>query len=440
METTPMRNHDDSVETPVLPDWTRWSWASSAEREWWAPLLSQASRAFIQWERYAVVDDIRPACWAQISATDLVATTEWAHQFGLVVVPTGMTGSCVQYTSTAESVRPGQPFDYRCVITKPEHLPEIFNTKYSLDERMGAMLGYPTCCQDAFAKTWGAGQVDNTWEQWQNTQAVSQTTPHVHTLLRWMGIRLTPHMPCSYHCAASGKIAQQFADIGIKYGNKDDVLVIQEVLQWPVSWSRLFGIAVITTPALKISTRSDWTPTLDAFEKPGVYNKPESWLWTDNGYSGPTAMLSAHAVLIASLAEELPKGARVCDLGCGNGLLLRRLTSQRPDLKIGGIDTNAAAIAHIPPMCGKWMTGTIESGDWLPWKPDATVISVQRLLEMSADDCARVIHGGGQMVIYGYEDTLKDEPLETLTARLGLQNFRMLQKTPGVSVGILTAS
>jgi hypothetical protein len=303
------------------------------------------------------------------------------------------------------------------------------------------MLGYPSCCQHAFIATWGAGHVDSTWEQWNATtrhQSIRQNG--AHTLLRWMGIRLVPHMPCAYDCAPSLTFADKFFNLGVTLGYKDDMVLMQEVMNWPIAWSRLFGIAEIVTPAVKISTRTDWTPTKDAFTKDGHYNKPDAAWWTDNQFINPTAMFAAHDTIINSLVAQLPQKARVFDLGCGNGMLLRRLTNQRPDVKIGGIDMNGAAIKHIPTLSGTWMTGPIESFDWLQWRPDTTIISVQRLLEMSQDDRDVVIRAGGQTFIYAYPDTVKDESLETLTGRLGLTNFRMLRQTPAVSVGVRTNS
>ena len=104
---------------------------------------------------------------------------------------------------------------------------------------------------------------------------------------------------------------------------------------------------------------------------------------------------------------------------------------------IGGIDCNARAIGHTPPMFGKWMTGTIESGVWHGWA-GAVLISIQRLLEMSPADVQTVKAHSPTLYVYGYADTLKDEPLEALTARIGAGTLQMFQKTPDVSIGLLT--
>lgn len=53
-------------------------------------------------------------------------------------------------------------------------------------------------------------------------------------------------------------------------------------------------------------------------------------------------------VLSELLAPLLPAGARVLDVGCGNGLVARSIMGLRPDTEIRGADVLVREGAHIP--------------------------------------------------------------------------------------------
>ena len=54
------------------------------------------------------------------------------------------------------------------------------------------------------------------------------------------------------------------------------------------------------------------------------------------------------AVLSRRLAEALPQGARVLDVGCGDGLVAKLIGDRRPDLTMHGIDVLVRPGTFIP--------------------------------------------------------------------------------------------
>lgn len=437
------------MSNPILPDWTRWAWASAAEREWWAPLFSAASTSYQMIERLAVVEGVRDAAYQIVSTDNLVREGVWAREHGLLCIPLTQTAIVKNYSSKSDGSDPNGPLDYRVLYVRPERYQDTIGLTDQDSDRLGALLGYPICCREAFRKTWGQGQVDSTWEQTLDGRAPNGPWA-ASTLMRWRGLRFVSHMPCQYQCTASAQIGQQMYDVGVKYGYREEMMLIREVLNWPVKWSRLFGIAELVTPGLKISTRSDWTPTKQAFTREGTYVQPVKEWWIENGFdarhdnTNAEGMRATHRQMIDALLTQLPKNARVLDLGCGNGHLLRRLTIHRPDISIAGVDTNETAInrSRMPlNLKASFWHNKIESGVWREWNATTVLYTPQRLKEMSNESATKVrswIAGIHQQVPYIYGDVLRaaGPSLRELCEGLQLPAPTPLIKTPLVEMGV----
>jgi SAM-dependent methyltransferase len=68
-------------------------------------------------------------------------------------------------------------------------------------------------------------------------------------------------------------------------------------------------------------------------------------------------------VLAHHLAQVIPDGGRVLDVGCGDGLISREIMNQRPDLEIEGVDVMLRPVTHIP--------ATTFDGNVLPFADDS---------------------------------------------------------------------
>lgn len=440
---------------PVLPEWTRWAWASMTEREYWLPLFDKVSKAREEIEWLTVIEGIRPGMYTFVRPDQLMTVGARAASHGLTAVPVTQVNrqSSDGYSSAsgASGFDPSKPWEYRVLIVRPEVLSLVSNTPDIAhnNEVLGQVLGYPKCCREFFHRTWGAGQVDTTWEQYAETGNADGPI-EANMLWRWKAIRWVSHLPCSFQCEATVEIGRKTREAAKKHGFVEEAKIIDAVLSWPVRWSGVNGIGEIVGPALKISTRTDWAPPTDKryFHRKGVYSKPTEDIWKHNGFSSYTGMLESHAPILHELKTLAPENCAMLDLGCGNGRLLKTLKLNRPDIKIGGVDINESAITSAQSgLVGKWSAARIQDLTWVEWfQPDSTVVvsCPVRLTEMSEDEATATraaLDPYKLHLVYVYGDNLRKHPLQEWVEMAGFSVDRLTvicnESARDVAVGII---
>ena len=436
---------------PVLPEWTRWSWASMTEREYWYPIFKKLSnlRDHIEW--LTLIEGVRPAIYQSVDPKHLFEKMNVAMKNGFSVIPIAQIQKNEGYSSGSENFDISSEWNYRVIITKQEHANEIINIPdlAKNNAKLGEILGYPKCCQDFFLRTWGSGQVDTTWDQYAETGSADGPV-EANILWRWMGVRWVSHLPCSFQCQATVDIGRQTREIMRKHGLVEEIKAIDTILSWPTKWSGINGIAEIVGPCLKVSTRTDWAPPSDKrwFERKGGYLKPTKNIWEDNKFSSHQGMIDAHAPIISELTTLVPQNGAVIDLGCGNGRLLRTAKLHRSDIKIGGVDINIDAIRSAQSgLVGKWSASKIQDLAWADWfAPENTILvySPARLVEMSSDESIKareVMSKFKTHVVYSYSDTTQSHQLDEWVSLAGYPVDRLLvlcnENQHAVTVGIL---
>ena len=468
--------------THVLPDFTRISWVSDRARAVWEPRIFRIGRAWADLEWRSVESGIRRCALTSVSSEQLVdRSAEWAAR-GLSTMPVSMSGTSAGYSSTSIAPRVGEPFEYRVSVGALADVAELKRAIDSGDDgTMGRLLGFPDCCIAFFRGTWVDERcVDTTWAMAANGGR-ADATGHVieidddapfqaNILWRWMGARAVPHLPCSFDCRATVAFADTLMTLGRELGYGAEMGWLEEILNWPASWSALHGIAEVKTPVLKTSTRTDATAHefvvrrrgravpaegaagLDfpfrAPERPGLTHSlafrrgletpiaqhtalPE-WYASDNGFSARAAMDEAHRPIVELALTSIGETGTVIDLGCGNGALLKKICEARAGVMPFGVDTEDSKLAHArvlqPAFADNFVAGNMF--ERIPFDADTVyslvILMPGRLLEVNDESAQRLrewLRGHFQrLLVYGYGEWLtRYDGLAGLAERAGLE-------------------
>lgn len=363
------------------PESARRAWVSDEARETWEPRIRRIGDAWSE------------ITWASVAAG--LRRCAIVH-----LTPERMVKAAARWTECGLNTLPLQADKYgrehvvlRIAVGRGAATREMKHCYDKNDQDgIGRLLGYPQCCRAFFQRTWtGERRTDTTWAMAANTSApddgqiIRVDGPlYCNILNRWDGVRAVQHLPCRFDCAPSCRLGERFLALARDAGLSDEVDWIEEILDWPVEWSSLHGIAEIRNPVAKVVTQTDATlqrltvrwlgrgfPALGAVGLRFPYRAPHGasrpaekpspilpdasappleaheWFYGDNGFTSFRAMQVAHSPIVEFARSVLGRcrGA-VLDLGCGNGALLNALCRHRRKWTPFGVDSNPDAIAH----------------------------------------------------------------------------------------------
>lgn len=120
---------------------------------------------------------------------------------------------------------------------------------------IGTLLGYPDCCREFFERVWAKEKwIDTIYHQAQNTpgsvrdgHTVSvKGHPFCNQALRYFGIRITSHLPCSWQCEETIRWGELWFSVmrDIDPQAAEDAM---HLLSLPVEWNALKGIVICKT-------------------------------------------------------------------------------------------------------------------------------------------------------------------------------------------------
>jgi hypothetical protein len=345
------------------------------------------------------------------------------------------------YASTSSPSSPSKPFVFRLALGRPEDL-RLFREAHEAndDASMGRFLGYPPCCTAAFVDDWVVkGSVDSTWSAACRSGGAPKDEsvvevdgpPEANILLRWTGLRGVPHLPCSFQCEDTVMFARRLRQCSEHLVFVEEMAWLYEALSWPVQWSALHGIAEIKMPLMRIVSRADATKTEYRVLRRGtcypadganalrfpyetLVRSPKArsdrraskdavrvrlgggvgplWLAEENGFSSIYEMERAHVPIVgAARAACAGKQGGVIDLGCGNGVLVKKICELDPHLIPYGIDSIGTRVDRakmlMPNHAGNFICGelAVETGIWRGDRSYMLALLMPgRLLEMTS--------------------------------------------------------
>jgi len=413
-----------------IPEFIRIIWTSPEARKVWESRVSTISNLWPKIERLAVANNTKPLALQTCPPEDLMDMISWCAKRNLVIVPLRQEGTAPNYINASIPFRQNSPWNFRVVIGQWAQVEEFVKLwKSGNDVDIGAALGFPMCCQWFFQANWVVlGWRDLTYPMIGATDGNHFTVegPRAcNILLRWVGVRAVSHLPCSFHCEETEVIGDNL--LGVVEDNfPQEAGWLKEMLDWPVRWSSLHGIASITTPVFRVVTSSDALAKTVIIDRPSaVYpaegatgiefpfksTKPLSFIfkdnWTDNGFRSLSAMTKAHDVIL-KLMGLIPESTvpKVYDLGCGNGLLLQKARAVFPEAKMHGVEIDEKVAAKAKTLLDDVTIGDLREVKW--WTPPygLIIISMARLDEMDKEGRELLLNylmnGSEYFIVYSY--------------------------------------
>lgn len=274
-----------------VPPFTRLVWNSDDARRRYEHVLSKAASLHDKAEYEMVRRGKRKCGTLHLAPHNFHILSERLQKDGMVWLPIQWSKSYSGFSHYHLPTTVGDP-NSSCygVIARNMEDAEAFRTASAYNGRnagkvdheiIGELLGFPPCCAKNFVDKWAEGFFDPVWQSAIGTKTsrvvkdrVVEVEGHIHTnqMLRYFGFRTTSHFPCSLDCEATKEVGEVWLDV-MKKMDADLADLLVEILEMPLIWSCLHGIAIVETPIFTIITNSlptkeSWTVMYNAPGKP----------------------------------------------------------------------------------------------------------------------------------------------------------------------------
>ena len=308
----------DLLNIDVKP-FTRLVWNSENARRTYGHILHLAASIHDKAEYEMVRQEKRKCGTLHLAPHNFHILTERLRKDGMVWLPIQWSKSYTGFSHYHLPTTAGDP-NSSCygVMAKNTEDAEAFRTASAYNGRnagkvdhevIGELLGFPACCTKFFTEKWGNGFYDPVWQSAVAAKhqvvdnGVLEVEGNIHTnqMLRYYGFRTTSHFPCSLNCVPTIEVGEVWLEVMKRLDSSATELLV-EILELPLIWSTLHGIAVVETPLFTLITNS-----LPAKEKWTVMHNVPGGIKPCDVLKLPTADID-YDKLTAVMIEQLKWG------------------------------------------------------------------------------------------------------------------------------------
>ncbi|NTU73542.1 radical SAM protein, partial [Candidatus Roizmanbacteria bacterium] len=125
------------------------------------------------------------------------------------------------------------------------------------------LRGIPECCQSSCKELPDYGLFEPVWRRDLNKYPSDlfylTCSPMLNPLLHHIGYDLLGYQPRAISCEKSKSRVEKYLDLGRESGFSQEIDWLEEMLDWPMEWSSLHGIAEVKTGVFRIAYATKYT-------------------------------------------------------------------------------------------------------------------------------------------------------------------------------------
>jgi len=256
-----------------ITPFTRKIWKSVEIRNEWEDKVRRAREVFNEAEWKTVANGNRDVCTVHMNKNDYDYLNKKLTEDEMYWYPLHKTAPYSGFSH--KHIKPEDDnYNWYGVASKSKEKIMKFKEADEQGEHkiIGKLLDFPECCRNSFNKRWPEN-IDPMFPAAKKTEGgeyiqsdgkdvVKLDNPDIESLqvLRYFGLRMTSHLPCSFDCEETKEKAKYWKksmrDIDLGGYN-----ILEEIMEMPFKWDANNGIVEVTTPIFKGITTT------------GLYNK-----------------------------------------------------------------------------------------------------------------------------------------------------------------------